>query len=277
MKGIIFRILVDTFLVGQIRSLRVLAVFGSVFIGSGIAQASVTDCDRLAASPADPKRTASGVAFSKLDSREATAACRKAVELEPREGRLWFQYGRALEKSSKLGESVTAYTEAIKLGHAASFNNLGELYRDGKHLNKDLPVALDLFGKSAELGSSEGKANFTALKSAMEDGAGQPIARMFQGKFSVPGMSCAETKGMANAFGGQFMGVEVNSKGIKQQMEFACQVDKFRESSSGVGVASLSCERNGPPRYRLDARLTRDSVSFSSSSGSTQTATRCNF
>ena len=48
--------------------------------------------------------------------------------------------------------AVNAYSQANNLSHEAAFNNLGEIYRDGQHFERDLPNALDLFKSGQTLG-----------------------------------------------------------------------------------------------------------------------------
>lgn len=54
----------------------------------------VTLCDRLAASPLDPHRTAAPVANEDVDIQAAETSCRAALKSTPDEPRLLFQYGR---------------------------------------------------------------------------------------------------------------------------------------------------------------------------------------
>ena len=224
------------------------------------AQSATAECDRLAASPDDPQKKSKGVPYAQLNAQAAASVCLKAVGEAPREGRLWFQYGRSLEKAAKLPDAVKAYTEAKNLGHAAAFNNLGELYRDGKHFQKDYTQALELFRKSAELGSSEGKTNQAALTKAMEDGTGMPVPKNYQGRFAVGGMSCKETREMGAAFGGEFMGVEVSARQVIRNMEFVCEVQRFKETSPGIGSARLKCDHNGGAPRMVQAVLTPNEV-----------------
>jgi tetratricopeptide (TPR) repeat protein len=238
------------------------------------AQSATSDCDRLAGSASDPQKKAAGVPYGQINAAAAMAACKKAVAQEPREGRLWFQYGRALEKADKMPEAINAYSEAKKLNHAAAFNNLGELYRDAKHVERDLPAALDLFKKAADLGSTEGKTNHAALKLAIDDGAGKPIPKQYQGKFSVEGMSCKETREMSAAFGGNFMGIEVSASSIGRAQEFDCRVERFKETGPESGVAKLICQKNGPPSFNYQAVLTSKEVRIGQGKGAS-IAVRC--
>ena len=238
------------------------------------AQSAINDCDRLAASAGDPLKKSSGVGYAQLNPQLAVPACKKAVATEPGEGRLWFQYGRALERADKMTEAVSAYNESKNLGYAAAFNNLGELYRDGKHFERDLLVALELFKKSADLGSGEGRTNYAALKTAVDDGAGRPIPKIYQGRFSVEGMSCKETAAMSAGFG-EFMGVEVSATRIGRMQEYDCAVDRFKETSAGIGSAKLSCTKNGPPTFKSQAVLTANEVKIGQGKGAT-VSVRCN-
>jgi hypothetical protein len=116
-------------------------------------------CDQLAASPHDSEKVTAGVPYDKINSSIAIPACREAVERNPKVSRLWFQYGRALEKGNKIADAIIAYQEAIKFNHAAALNNIGELYRDGKGFEKNPRKAEEFFAKAAQYGSTEGAAN----------------------------------------------------------------------------------------------------------------------
>jgi TPR repeat protein len=139
----------------------------SLIIGSLDAYSQVADCDRLAASPMDIEKNNPGLSFNAINAPLAIAACKQAVDLNPNSGRLWFQYGRALEKGNLLPDSIVAYQRAGSLNHAAALNNLGELYRDGKGFQQDLNKARDYFARSANLGSPEGGANLKKINGSM--------------------------------------------------------------------------------------------------------------
>ena len=125
----------------------VLLLIGLLFWTSvAIGQESV--CDLLAASSLDPQKTTPGISYEKLNPAQAIPACKQAVEMSPRVGRLWFQYGRALEKANKLPDAIQAYQEAAKLNSGAAYNNIGELYRDGKGFQKDLKKAEIKIGRA---------------------------------------------------------------------------------------------------------------------------------
>ncbi len=117
----------------------------------------------MAASPHDSEKVAAGVPYDKINPSIAIPACREAVERNPKVSRLWFQYGRALEKGNKVADAIIAYQEAIKFNHAAALNNIGELYRDGKGFEKNLKKAGEFFTKASLYGSTEGATNLDGL------------------------------------------------------------------------------------------------------------------
>lgn len=121
-------------------------------------------CDKLAASPYDAEKVTAGVLYKNIDSKMAINACKDAIEKNKRNGRLWFQYGRALEKGNKIADAIIAYQEAIEFNHAAAYNNMGELYRDGKGFERNPVKAEEFFAKAAQYGSTEGVANLNGNK-----------------------------------------------------------------------------------------------------------------
>jgi hypothetical protein len=126
------------------------------------AQSGRSPCDDLAAFPHDPERVARGVPFDQIRVRDAARACENAVEDFPASGRLWFQYGRVLERGGQIAEAVNAYFIARRLGHAGGANNLGELHRQGKGLPRDLSKAEAYFREAADAGYPEGAYNLAA-------------------------------------------------------------------------------------------------------------------
>ena len=166
-----------------------------IFAGlSSISVAQVADCDRLAASSLDPQKQSTGVSYDKLNANLAVPACKNAVTENPRIARLWFQYGRALEKANKLPDAIAAYQEAAKLNSGVAYNNLGELYRDGKGFQKDLKKAEEYFSKSAELNSPEGKDNLLGLQAQQRKAAALDIPKELLGTWAFKGEACKKTQ-----------------------------------------------------------------------------------
>ena len=157
------------------------------------AHAQIQDCDRLAASPLDPQKQTPGLSYNQLNANLAVPACKKATEESPQTARLWFQYGRALEKANRLPDAIYAYQEAVKLKSGAAHNNLGELYRDGKGFQKDLNKAEEYFALAASLNSPEGKSNLLALQTQQKKVAGGTIPKGLVGSWDGKGSVCPKS------------------------------------------------------------------------------------
>ncbi|MBD2745827.1 sel1 repeat family protein [Microvirga sp. BT688] len=132
-------------------------------LGQACAQSGRTPCDDLATFPFDPERIAAGVPYDRIRAGEAVRACANAVEDFPATGRLWFQYGRSLERANRISEAVDAYHRARREGHAGGANNLGELHRQGKGLARDQSRAAEYFREAAEAGYPEAAYNLASL------------------------------------------------------------------------------------------------------------------
>jgi hypothetical protein len=117
-------------------------------------------CDQLAASPYDSQKPASvkGVAFEAINSEQAIPACHAAVADQPKNARLQYQYGRALEAGKQAARAMSAYAEAHALGWPLAAHNMGNLYRiGGAGVEKDGPAALKWFAVAASEGIDEAK------------------------------------------------------------------------------------------------------------------------
>jgi len=144
----------------------ILSTFAAILLPvSALAQGVVAQCDRLAAFPHDPERLADGVPYERIMAAEAINACAAATKAEPGSGRIWFQYGRALERGGAVKPAIDAYQTARKLGHPGGSNNLGELHRDGKGMPKDLSRAIPYFREAAQQGYPEAAHNLALLLS----------------------------------------------------------------------------------------------------------------
>jgi hypothetical protein len=62
------------------------------------------------------------------------------------------------------------YTKACQSGHAEACNNLATFYESGKVCKQNLDVALDLYKRSANLGSPNGKKNYKIMLRDMSNG-----------------------------------------------------------------------------------------------------------
>ena len=87
----------------------------AILVWFDLAQAApaVTGCDRLAANPPDPDRVTVGVPRSEVDIPAAIAACRLAIEAQPRVARFSYQLGRVLFYDQQVDSALEAFGRAI--------------------------------------------------------------------------------------------------------------------------------------------------------------------
>lgn len=96
-----------------------------------------TDCDRLASHPYDREALAPGLYLSDIKADEAIAACKSAIQENPREPRLHYLYGRALLQNKKLSEAKSEFEIAADSGYAMALYNLAiHLQRDPSQTEK---------------------------------------------------------------------------------------------------------------------------------------------
>jgi TPR repeat protein len=129
---------------------------------TAVASKSVTECDRLAASPLDGARPPEvpGVLTETMDADAAIAACNKAAADNPRVARYLFNLGRAYQKrgmqpgvgkderKSDLTSARLAYEDATKRGYVSALNNLAVL----DELDKQYEEQVDLLKRAAQQG-----------------------------------------------------------------------------------------------------------------------------
>jgi len=239
------------------------------------AQAQPAACHALAASPTDPDRKGAGVSYAKIDGARAAIACQLAVKQAPKDGQLWFQYGRALEKSNRVAEAFVAYQTGSDLGNAGADNNLGELYRDGKGVARDPYMAEIYFHNASVSGFDEATQNLNALEKAKPPATRQ-IPAQFRGKFALAGQTCAQTQAMGKDFGNQFMGLEVTASAINQTMESQCAVMGVTVVNPEQVNVVLKCGRNTPIVSLAKANLARNTLRFDTADAkSANVSVRC--
>lgn len=242
---------------------------------SGVAHAQPSACHALAASPADASRKGPGVPYAKIDGANASAACQLAVKQAPKDGQLWFQYGRALEKNNRVAEAFVAYQTGSDLGNAGADNNLGELYRDGKGVARDPYMAEIYFHNASISGFDEATQNLNALERAKPPATRQ-IPVQFRGKFPLAGKTCAQTQAMGKDFGDQFMGLEVTASSINQTMESQCAVMGVTVVNPEQVNVVLKCGQNTPIVSMAKVTLVRNTLRFDTSdSKSASVSVRC--
>lgn len=125
-------------------------------------QSAIATCDQLAASPYDDSRPLgiAGVKYPILKPDEAMSACAKAVDAEPQNARLMYQYGRALQAkggNASLQSAVKWYDKAARLGHVGAQWNLGATYLAGMGVKRDVNTGLQWMERAAEDGFTYGQ------------------------------------------------------------------------------------------------------------------------
>jgi TPR repeat protein len=115
----------------------------------------VTDCDRLAANPADPQRPRSvaGVLPKAIDIVPALTACNAAMRQYPEVARFPYQAGRIASSQKDYVLARQLYEKAASMGSAASMNNIGLSNLNGEGAPKDPVEARKWYEKAAASGS----------------------------------------------------------------------------------------------------------------------------
>jgi TPR repeat protein len=111
-------------------------------------------CDFVGSDSLSPDRTSNASSFEDFarQADKVADACRKAVEMEPKAGRLHAQLARALALT---GDSAGALKEArigSDLGSPMAANLLGAMVAGGEGVARDYAAALALFREAAKKG-----------------------------------------------------------------------------------------------------------------------------
>ncbi len=243
--------------------MKVLFLIASLlFVVTSVAHAQPAACHALAASPTDPQRKGPGVSYAKLDGPRAATACQLAVKQAPKDGQLWFEFGRALEKANRVAEAFVAYQTGVDLDNPGAMNNLGELYRDGKGVARDLYMAEILFQNASVSDFDEATQNLNALEKAKPPAAARKIPTQFRGKFALAGQTCTQTQANSQHFGNEFMGLEVDADSINQFMESQCMVMGLTVVNPQQANVVLKCGRNTPIVSLAKATLNINALRF---------------
>ena len=172
-------------------------------------------------------------------------------------------------------EAIKAYRNGIDLDNPGALNNLGELYRDGKGVTRNLFLAEVLFQNASIQNFPEATQNLKGLEKNRVPVSGRTIPAQLQGKFSVPGQTCQQTREMSQAFGGNFMGLEVNALEVIQPSEMMCTTMSVTVDNPQQASTALKCSRNSPEVSLVQATIRPDGVRFQFEGGGKSTAVRC--
>ena len=130
---------------------------------NALAQDTVADCDKYAASDTDPDAKAPGVSLEKVNPAAAVPACAAAVREFPNNPRLLFQLGRAYRAASDFNSAVEYYRKAAEQNYAAAQNSLGYAYANGQGIPADDRQAVAWYRKAAEQGLAVAQNNLGVM------------------------------------------------------------------------------------------------------------------
>jgi TPR repeat protein len=116
-------------------------------------------CDLAAGHPSDPERVGPSVEYASLDPQIAIPACEKAVAAHPENMRFKALLARALDKAGRGEEAAALNLIVMKAGYLDGYHNMGNLYRKGLGVEKDVKKAFELYMYAAERGHPEDQSN----------------------------------------------------------------------------------------------------------------------
>ena len=146
----------------------------------------ITDCDRLAGDRLDLQGVSAGVFPGRIDLDAALKACELAVKAQPKSGRFAYELARVYAGLGRNDEAAAQYQKATDLGHVRALwalgyralylrpfepekgvklleqaaaegdlfavHTLGQIYYEGRGVEKDWAKARKLFEKAAAAG-----------------------------------------------------------------------------------------------------------------------------
>jgi uncharacterized caspase-like protein len=101
----------------------------------------ITDCDRQAGHVQEIADPAIGVYFSEIKPEAAVPACLTALKQYPDSLRILVNYARAIDAQGRHDEAREIYRMGAQKGFAIAMRSLGDVYRDGRGVAKNLSEA----------------------------------------------------------------------------------------------------------------------------------------
>lgn len=137
------------------RNVPILALLAAASLGvSPAARAiapNITDCDRVAAHPADPDKVLPGFDRSQIDLPKAIEICRRVLAEQPESARTAFSLGRVLFYAKRTDESLPMLERAAAQGYRQALFVLGFVLYDGRQAPRNDCRAAELWQKSIAL------------------------------------------------------------------------------------------------------------------------------
>ncbi len=101
----------------------------------------ITDCDREAGHVQEIADPAVGVYFKQIKPETAVPACMAALKQYPDSFRILMNYGRAIDAAGRHAEAREIYRTGAAAGFPIAYRSLGDVYRDGRGIEKNLNEA----------------------------------------------------------------------------------------------------------------------------------------
>jgi TPR repeat protein len=120
-------------------------------------------CDRLAADPTDPDKSADVKGMPDVAPTDIPTAIKYCRSASGGSRRALYQLGRAYAANQQLPEAIGAWRKASDKGSTSAMVELGVLYATGAGVAKDEAQARKLFERAAEAGNPRGVINLAAL------------------------------------------------------------------------------------------------------------------
>ena len=140
----------------------ILLSFSSTVLAASGSNA-VSQCDFAAAHPNDPHKVAEGVSWENLNIDSALPACEQAIELQPGNARIQFQYARVLDKQKSFEKAFVYYQKAAEQGYVIAQNSLGIAYEWGQGVEANNQQALFWYNKAATQGYAQAQNNLGTM------------------------------------------------------------------------------------------------------------------
>lgn len=101
----------------------------------------ITECDRLAGHVQEIADPSVGVYFREIVPEKAIPACLGALKQFPDSLRILVNYARAIDAAGRHDEAREIYRMGAEKGFPIALRSLGDVYRDGRGVDKDLTEA----------------------------------------------------------------------------------------------------------------------------------------
>lgn len=101
----------------------------------------ITDCDREAGHVQEIADPAVGVYFKQIKPDTAVPACMTALKQYPDSMRILMNYGRAIDAAGRHDEAREIYRTGANAGFPIAYRSMGDVYRDGRGVEKNLTEA----------------------------------------------------------------------------------------------------------------------------------------